>query len=548
MIRLILITLLLAGTFLTGATELPGKIKKVIGDSADCHVFEIDGENLFSGKLLPLFYINRSYYSAWFYQDSLNSNGFELLRYIRQVDQQGLQPEDYHLNLIELYMGKVLTCPKVDTTDMMKLEVLLTDAFLLLGSHLYYGKVDPEKEGSDWKMNRKDPELRLDLKLEEALAEKEIFGMLNMLAPGYRSYWMMKEELAFFLKLNDQIWPVILYDQAIKPGDSSMVIPGIRERLKKLRYQLSDSASTVLDEELVIQLKVFQEDWGLNPDGVIGKATLEGLNSLPYKLISQLKVNMERYRWLPLKDTGKYIIVNIANFKLDLISGIDTLLSMRVVVGKENRSTPVFNEQLSYIVFSPSWTVPQTILKDDVIPELLKGPGYLEKRRMKLLRNDGSELAYSEIDWSVISKDNFPYIVRQDPGPGNALGQVKFMFPNNYNVYIHDTPSKGSFAREERDMSSGCVRVENPFDLAVLLLSDSPEWSPLKIRMAMQQDKEQIVRLKIPVDVVLIYLTAWTDGRDRIQFRKDVYQKDEKVMAALNQKPEVTKVHPFLEK
>jgi len=346
--------------------------------------------------------------------------------------------------------------------------------------------------------------------------------------------------------LNDQIWPAILYDEAIRPGDSSELIPRIRERLIKLRYQITDSLSTLLDEKLVFQLKVFQEDWGLNPDGVIGKATLEGLNSLPYKLISQLKVNMERYRWLPLKVTEKYIIVNIANYKLDLISGTDTLVSMRVIVGKETRSTPVFNEQISYIVFSPSWTVPHTILQDDVIPELLKGPEYLEKRNMKLLRNDGSELAYSEIDWSVISKDNFPYMVRQSPGPGNALGQVKFMFPNTYNVYIHDTPSKGSFAREERDMSSGCVRVENPFDLAVLLLSDIPEWSPLKIRTAMQQDKEQTVRLKIPVDVVLIYLTAWTDGKDRIQFRKDVYQKDEKVMAALNQKPEVTKAHPFL--
>ena len=248
---------------------------------------------------------------------------------------------------------------------------------------------------------------------------------------------------------------------------------------------------------------------------------------------------------MPLKVTEKYIIVNIANYKLDLISGTDTLISLRVIVGKETRSTPVFNEQLSYIVFSPTWTIPNTILMDDVLPELLKGPEYLEKRNMRLLRNDGTELKYNEIDWSVITKDNFPYMVRQNPGPGNALGQVKFMFPNAYNVYIHDTPSKRYFAREERDMSSGCVRVENPFDLAVLLLSDIPEWSPPKIRTAMQQDKEQIVRLKIPVDVVLIYLTAWTDGKDRIQFRKDIYQKDEKVLAALNQKPEAVKVHSF---
>jgi murein L,D-transpeptidase YcbB/YkuD len=219
---------------------------------------------------------------------------------------------------------------------------------------------------------------------------------------------------------------------------------------------------------------------------------------------------------------------------------------MKVIVGRETRSTPVFNDLMSYIVFSPTWTVPNTILLDDVLPELLKGPEYLEKRNMKLFRNDGSELAYNEVDWSVMTKENFPYIVRQNPGPGNALGQVKFMFPNAYNVYIHDTPSKGSFSMGERDMSSGCVRVENPFDLAVLLLSDIPEWSPPKIRIAMQQDTEQIVRLKIPVDVVLIYLTAWTDGKDRIQFRKDIYQKDEKVLAALNQKQEAAKVQSFL--
>jgi murein L,D-transpeptidase YcbB/YkuD len=287
---------------------------------------------------------------------------------------------------------------------------------------------------------------------------------------------------------------------------------------------------------------MFQDDWGLNTDGVIGKSTLEDLNNPPIKLISQLKVNMERYRWLPLQVTEKYIIINIANFKLDLITGTDTLISMRAIVGKDPRKTPVFNERISYIVFSPSWTVPLTILQDDVIPELLKGPEYLEKRNMKLLRHDGSELAYSDIDWSTISKDNFPYIVRQNPGPGNALGRVKFMFPNTYDVYIHDTPSKGFFALDKRDISSGCVRVEKPFDLAVLLLSDSPEWSPVNIRNAMEQDKEQTVRLKIPVDVVLIYLTAWTDGKDRIQFRKDVYQRDEIVLEALNQKSEAVKV------
>jgi murein L,D-transpeptidase YcbB/YkuD len=275
----------------------------------------------------------------------------------------------------------------------------------------------------------------------------------------------------------------------------------------------------------------------MNSDGIIGKSTIEDLNSLPSKLTGQLRANMERFRWLPSQMPEKYIIINIANFQLDYISRTDTLISMKAVVGTEQRPTPIFNDSISYIVFSPGWTVPETILADDVIPELLKGPGYLEKMNMKLLRPDGSEIAYKDIDWSTVSKTNFPYKVRQNPGSRNALGRVKFMFPNSYSVYIHDTPSKGPFSRDNRAVSSGCVRVENPFDLAVLLLSDFPQWTPANIRKAMHQDKEQTVLLKSPVDVVLIYLTSWTDGNDRLQFRRDIYKRDAMLLEAMDRNP-----------
>ena len=544
--RITFTAILLLATFSSGFGEISESIKKFMEGKPAGLSYEIDNENLLCGKELNLFYGNRNYDPAWSIRNSLSNNGFDLLNYIRQVGQQGLQPDDYHLYLIESYFKKILTSTTTDTTGLMKLDVLLTDAFLLLGSHLYYGKVDPEKEGANWKMKRKDPELRLDLKLEEALLENEVDNELNMLAPKYRSYWRMKEELAFFLKLDEQSWPVIQSDKPVKPGDSSQIVPKIRERLIKLRYGLSDTVSTIIDNELEEQLKMFQNDWGLNADGVLGKTTLEYLNCMPLKLMGQLKVNMERFRWLPSQMTEKHIIVNIANFKLDLIVGADTLISMRAVVGTETKRTPVFNESMTYIVFSPAWTVPNTILKEEVIPQLLKGPGYLIKKNMKLFRNDGTELAYSDVDWSKISESNFPYMVRQGPGPGNALGRVKFMFPNDYNVYIHDTPSRSFFARDARAVSHGCIRVEDPFDLAVLLLSDEPEWSPDNIRTAMQQTKEQTVVLKVPVDVMVVYLTAWTDGKDRIQFRNDVYNNDEKVLVALNQKPEVARAMSLL--
>lgn len=539
--RVIFTVFMLFAIFSSVAGEYPGTIKRITDNGEKSSCYEIDSEYLLSMDMLSLFYENRGCTPAWFTRDVLNNNGFALLNYIRQTNQHGLEPEDYHLFLIEKYIRKYIekltTLLPMDSSEMMKLDFLLTDAFLMLGSNLYYGKVDPEKCDSSWKMQRKDTELRLDMKLEEALQSNDIANGLNKLAPRYRAYWKMKDELVFFLDLKNQLWPEIMTEMSIRPGDTNMLLPKIRERLIRLRYPVSDSISTVFDDDLEKQLKQFQEGWGLNSDGVIGKTTLEDLNNMPSKLISQLKVNMERYRWLPLQVKEKYVIINIANFRLDLISGSDTLISMRAVVGKEQRGTPVFNDRISYIVFSPSWTVPLTILQNDVIPELLKGPEYLEKMNMKLLRNDGSELVYSDIDWASVSKNNFPYMVRQNPGSGNALGRVKFMFPNTYNVYIHDTPSRGAFSRDNRAVSSGCIRVEKPFDLAVLLLSDYPEWSSANIHTAMQQDVEQIVLLKIPVDVVLIYLTAWTDGNDRIQFRKDIYERDAMLLQALNQKP-----------
>lgn len=572
---------------ISGADELSESISQFINKKPAGLSYVVDQENLYSVKAIQNFYRNRNYAPAWINSKApvwinsnippwinasspvrmnsdspawiksdipvwinsnvLGKNGYVLLDYIRQIARHGLNPSDYHLFLLEKYVDKTKLFMAMDTEDMMKLDVLLTDAYLLLGLHLYYGKVDSEKEGENWTIQRKKPELQLNRKLEEALTAGDITNGLNLLAPRYRSYWMMKEDLAFFLELENEPWPAIISDTTINPAQSNQLLPKIRRRLIKLRYSLSDSISVTYDTELEKQLKNFQKDWGLNADGVIGKGTLLALNTRPEMLINRLKVNMERFRWLPLHEPRKYLMVNIASFDLVLIEGVDTLISMRAIVGKDYRETPVFNALMTYIVFGPSWTVPPTILKNDVIPELLKGPEYLKKKNMKLLRYDGSEIAYSEIDWTKISRNNFPYMVRQNPGAENALGKVKFMFPNSYNVYIHDTPSRGYFARDDRAMSSGCIRIEKPFELAELLLADSPEWPPEKIHTAMQQNRGQTASLKTPVEVLLLYLTSWTGGNGRVQFRKDIYMWDELIVKALNQKPktEKIKVIPF---
>jgi L,D-transpeptidase YcbB len=580
--RIFFSALTLLASYTLVANELSESISQFINKKPSGLSYEIDNENLYSGKALQQFYQNRNCAPAWINSkapiwinsnippwinayspvrtnsdspawiesdipvrinsNALGKNGYVLLNYIRQVTSHGLNPSDYHLFLLEKYIDQTVLFKAINTEEMMKLDILLTDAFLLLGLHLYYGRIDSEKEGENWTIQRKEPELQLNRKLEEALAAGDINNALNMLAPRYRSYWMMKEDLTFFFGLENEPWPVLISDTTINPGQSNILLPKIKKRLKKLRYPLSDSISVTYNEEFENQLKNFQKDWGLNADGVIGKGTLLALNTNPRKLISRLKVNMERFRWLPLQEPQKYLMVNIANFDLVLIDGVDTLISMRAIVGKDYRETPVFDARMTYIVFAPSWTVPPTILWNDVILELRKGPEYLKQKNMKLLRYNGSEIAYSEIDWSKISKNNFPYMIRQNPGHENALGKVKFMFPNSHNVYIHDTPSRGYFARDDRAMSSGCIRVEKPFELAELLLADSPEWPPEKIQTAMQQNREQTASLKTPVDVLILYLTAWTDGSGRVQFRKDIYMRDEMILNALNQKPQAEKI------
>jgi len=533
---LLLIALWLLST-LANASSLQPLIKQFIDNKPVGSRYEIENEYLFSSKVLPRFYTDRDFQAAWIEQQTLGKNGLDLLNYIRNIDSHGLRPEDYHLALIEKFVHKLLSFKQVSENDLVSLDMLLTDAFMLLGSQLYFGKVDPDKEGADWKIQRKEPELKLDMKLSDAISAKSLPQHLDSLSPRNAAYWKLKELLAYYNKLEQYPWPNIKSAKSVKPYDTAKIIPEVRKRLMQFGYQLTDSLSDVYDDQLIARIKQFQKERGLQADGAIGKGTLEALNRKPAQLSDDIRVNMERLRWLPMRTPDRFILVNIANFELDMISMRDTIISLKAIVGKEYRKTPVFNRKMTYLVFSPTWTVPPTILRNDVIPEILKGPEYLQNKNMTLLRHDGTEVAYSDIDWSKVTKKNFPYMVRQNPGPENALGRVKFMFPNEFNVYIHDTPTRGLFAKEERALSSGCVRVERPFDLAVKLLADMPEWTDERISKAMNRDTELRVNLKTPIDVVLIYLTAWTDGNNRFHNRKDIYKRDKMVLNALNQKP-----------
>ena len=538
MIKIIVTALAILLTTATQASEpLREAIRNYIENKPEHTRYRVDNENLFSSQVLPRFYTNRGFRAAWSESKILNNNAINLIEYLENADRHGLQPDDYHLKLIRNYAQGIHGNSNPPTLDMMKMDLLLTDAFLLLAAHLYFGKVNPEKIGADWKIQRKEPELMLDVKLENALAAGNMRNCLDMLAPSMGSYAVLKEQLAYFRSITEEEWKTIQINASIKPGESNANIPLIRTRLIQLRYNVSNEASNVYDSLLVIHVQRFQRHHGLNPDAVIGRMTAEALNIHPAKRAETIRVNLERLRWMPLEVPERYILINIANYELDVFENQDTVLSMRAIVGRHYRKTPVFNSMMTYLVLSPTWTIPPTIFRNDVLPELRKGPEYLSRKNMKILRFDGTEVDYYSIDWETATAASFPFMIRQSPGPDNALGRVKFMFPNTYNVYIHDTPGRELFAKENRSFSSGCIRIENPMELTKYLLADNPDWTEERIKSAMNAEREQTVRLRRHIPVYMTYFTAWVSGTGGIHFRKDVYNRDEAVLKALREKP-----------
>lgn len=490
------------------------------------------------------FYTERGFREAWIHGRRLSCTAYELRYEIQQSKFDGLNPQDYHLTAINTYfdamekVGRGLGEP-LNATELATLDILLTDAFLELASHIYQGKVDPSHSVYGWEIQRKNPRKEVVTKLKVAIESGDVRNGLRSLYPDFPMYSRMRRSLMALYQKDKQLpggWQNLAVAKSIKPMESNAIVPKIRERLnfwENLKLSPEETPE-VYDSALLKQVRVFQEKHGLNPDGVIGNATIRALNKSPADLIRQAAVNMERLRWLPDTVLSEVILVNIANYSMDYIKGRDTLLHSNAIVGKAYRKTPVFNAPMSYLVFSPTWTVPPTILRNDVLPAIKRDVGYLASKNMRLLTYNGQQVDPKSVDWSRITANNFPYMVRQDPGPNNSLGWVKFMFPNSHNVYIHDTPSRELFARDDRALSSGCIRIQKPLELARLLLADQPLWSDDRILSAMYSRKEQIVMLNRKIPVVLLYLTFWTDSRGTPMFRHDIYDRDEELFKALS--------------
>ncbi len=484
------------------------------------------GEALQCRKSLSNFYVNRGFTNAW------NPQSAEaLLHVLKHADKEGLNPADYHYPTLVNALQKA--SPDAPTSG--ELDLLLSDAFLLYASHMLSGKVNPTTIDAQWfVVPREGNPIAL---LEQALATSTVQETLLEIAPKHSIYKGLKTALETYQALPQETWPPIATTPTIKPGAADARIPTVRKRLAVFG-DLADSLSptpSVYDSALVTAVQHFQQRHGLEPDGNMGPKTLEALNVTVGQRILQIKANLERWRWLAQEFGPYYIKVNITNYQLEVVRQGKVVRTHRVITGKPLRTTPVFSATMQYLVFNPTWTVPPTILKADVIPGVQKDPNYLSKKKLSILDTQGNVLDPATVDFSSSLAKTYTY--RQPPGPDNALGAVKFMFPNSFSVYIHDTPSKELFNKSERALSSGCVRVEDPLSLAAYLLNDSLKWSLNSINTLIKTEKTQTITLAEKPNVHILYWTAWVDQKGEVQFRSDIYQRDPAVIRELQQAP-----------
>jgi murein L,D-transpeptidase YcbB/YkuD len=312
-------------------------------------------------------------------------------------------------------------------------------------------------------------------------------------------------------------------------------------RVVALRHRLAASgtlsahkaASSEYDLPVETAVRRFQRRHGLTVDGVAGKATFAAMNVPVERRIEQIRANLERARWVLHDLPAEYVLVDIAGFKVRFYRDGRVIWETRAVVGQPMRMTPIFKSRITYLEVNPSWTVPPTILVEDVLPAIRRDPHYLREKNMRMIDRQGNPVDQAGIDWSSYRGSGFPYLIRQDPGPENALGRIKFMFPNKHAVYLHDTPGKELFRRTERTFSSGCIRIEDPYGFADLLLEEDPHWNRERIIAAVDSLKTRTIKLRNPVVVILLYWTVDVDDEGTVVFKQDIYDRDPPIIKAL---------------
>jgi len=494
-------------------------------------VIKVENRELRAHDLIP-FYVQRDYRAAW-----LNAEGKplsavdDLLKALGEADREGLRATDYHRAALQKLRGSLDQHGTAPTAaQLADADLLFTDAYLTYAAHLLAGRLSPRKVDPDWAIKPRTRDLAETLRV--ALAEDKVMGSLRALAPQGDGYIQLRDTLQHYRKIAEAGgWPTISSAAATKT---------LRLRLQA-SGDLSESGSgetgknAAPDKTVTAALRRFQRRHGLAETGTVNAATLAALNVPVSERIRQVELNMERWRWLPDDFGPRYILVNIPSFRMSVIENGKSVIESNVVVGRQERQTPTFTANMAYLVLSPKWYVPRSIAIKDKLPQLRRNPYALAGQGIRIYNSAGQQINPGAVNWGAVRAGNFNYQLRQDAGPRNALGGIKFMFPNPYNVYLHDTPSRSLFSRSQRTFSSGCIRISNPVELAEYLLKHDPKWNKETIKTAAASGKQRVVSLPQEVPVYLLYWTVWADENGDIQFRDDIYQRDKSLLRALYQ-------------
>ena len=452
-----------------------------------------------------------------------------LITAIEQAPNHGMALGRY--NLVEL---EALWMAGNTPEDMAALEAAAAQSYVLFATEISSGILDPTSIHEEMNSTRHVPEIADVLSgISTATNMTAHYQTLPPSSAGYAQLLDLKKELEALI--SSEGWgPLVPTGRTLRPGNTSDRVPALRVRLDQRGYDLDDLTSHTYGDDIIAAVKLFQTDFGLNSDGLVGPQTLSSINAQPDGRLKQVIVNLERIRWMNYELGSRHIYVNIPDFTASVMDyGVPTL-SFRVVVGTGKNQTAEFSDTMTHMIANPTWNVPYSIASEEYLPKLRADPTVLARENILMtVRGSGQLVAPNAIDFSYFDEDNFPFFLQQQSGGGNALGRVKFMFPNRFNIYLHDTPSKSLFSRDARAFSHGCVRVQKPMEFAYTLLSlqeDNPE---AVFNRALNSGEETQIDLASPVPVHIVYRTVWIDDAGEVQYRHDVYGRDTLVFDAL---------------
>lgn len=549
-----------------GSNNAIKKIVETNADSVDVHRYfpDYDVRNYLHSEF-NRFYFTGDYQLAWLTFDEPREEADELLQAIDAADQEGLSPSHYNLDKIEILLAELYDInsrkerrkewrkkfksrklkerlKKEDSLlfkQIVELDFLMTASYLTYASHLLSGKINPNEE-AEWYSEPRQKDLSGHL--HEALKNKRIQASLQELNPPHPQYNKLKEKFAYYndIKRNGS-WKDYKVTPNLRYQNFGRKIYLLKKRMATEGLLEEESLDSVYDEQLKNAVQLYQMLHGLKVTGNVDEETATELNKPVEDIIRKISYNMERMRWIHGPFGNHYILVNIPAFEMTVIKDQKTQLQMKAIVGEKVHKTPIFNDSLEYIVFSPEWMIPPSIVINELLPLIKRNRYFFTNTKYTLYESwekDAEPIHYDSINWDSLTVDNFDFRIEEAPGNQNPLGKVKFIFPNLQSIYLHDTPDNHLFSRKDRDFSHGCIRLEKPENFAQYLLADRG-WDIDDVKEYMNRKESATVYLSEKVPVYIVYWTAWVDDRNYLNLRNDVYEHDKQHLEQLERKEEL---------